>query len=92
MAFNQPQAFHADNLCGDAASIPTGQTGEQLRLTAGYCVGDSLYSHAKVRMPASQAQSPEDPRFRHMIASAMWELVPEKDPFDDDDRCILPNC
>jgi len=91
MAFNTPKSFHIDNLCGTAANIPSEPAGEKLTLSAGYCVGDALYSHAKVSIP--EPPSPNDPRFQHMVASAMWELVPSTDPFDDDDSsCVLPNC
>lgn len=89
MAFNTPRSFHPDRLCGDPAAIPSEPTGERLRLYAGYCVENALYSQARISIPATQ--SPDDPRFHHMIASAMWELVPFRDPFDDN-RCQMLSC
>ncbi len=91
MAFNTPVGFHPNALCRNPDAIPSRPGGgARVQVLAGFCVADKLYSRAKVSAPAMD--SPGDPRFAHMIRSAMWELVPTKDPFDKRDRCRFPPC
>lgn len=82
MLLNPEKSFHVYNLCGNPAEIRSLPMvpGERLRLYAGFCVEDSLYSHAKISIPPVTV--PDTPQFRSMVASAMWELVPSRDPFD----------
>lgn len=93
VAFNAPAAMHARTLCGDAAAVPAaGPAGERLRTDVAFCVESDLYSHVDISIPAVQA--PDDPRFRHMLASAMWRLIPARDPLssDDSDWCVGSGC
>ncbi len=92
MAFNTPTVFPPSGLCGDPAGIPSGKTTDgRLKLFAGFCVGEKLYSRATVSAPAMDA--PTDSRFASMVRTAMWQLVPYSDPFDTDEErssIILP--
>lgn len=90
MAFNTPMNFNASGLCRSPDGIPSGKTTGNLEILSGFCVGDKLYSHAKVSAPS--VDSPTDPRFASMVQTAMWQLVPSQDPFERQDRCRLPNC
>ena len=90
MAFNTPAGFHDEALCRDPNAIPSGPSGQRIQVRAGFCVADRLYS--RVRVSAPVMASPDDPRFAHMIRSAMWELVPTDDPFDKEDVCTFPPC
>ena len=90
MAFNTPTAFQPENLCKAPDTIPSGKDVKDLKLLAGFCVGDTLYSRAKVS--ATSISSPSDPRFKGMVQTAMRELVPVKDPFDQDDSCKWRQC
>ncbi|MBT3358423.1 MAG: hypothetical protein HN403_02205 [Rhodospirillales bacterium] len=89
--FNPARSFSRYDLCDDPAALRSGPTvGERLVALVGYCVGDYLFSDAKISIPA--VATPLDPRFANMISSAMWELVPSRDPFDMDDDCRVPIC
>jgi hypothetical protein len=93
MLLNPERAFHIDNLCNNPSeirSLPM-EPGKRLRLYAGFCVQDSLYSHAKISIPA--VATPDTREFRGMVSSAMWELVPSRDPFDIDSKnCAVTPC
>lgn len=92
VAFNTPKAMHPRTLCENPAAVPsTGQEPGKLHADVAFCVESDLYSNVNVSIPA--VDSPNDPRFRHMIASAMWSLIPARDPMsDDNDECFGPNC
>lgn len=92
VAFNTPKAMHARTLCENPAAIPTaGQEPGKLRADVAFCVESEIYSNVNISMPA--VGSPNDPKFRHMIASAMWSLIPSRDPLsDDNNECFGPGC
>jgi hypothetical protein len=92
VAFNTPKTMHPRMLCGNPAAIPTGaQEAGKLHADVAFCVESDLYSDVNISIPA--VASPNDPRFRHMIASAMWELIPTRDPLSsDNDECFGPSC
>lgn len=84
VALNTPPSMdNGRTLCGDPAAIPTGSTGERLRATVGFCIDSDLYSSVNISTPA--VASPADPAFKHMIASAMWQLIPARDPLSTDE-------
>lgn len=87
--FNPERSFNRYGMCDDPATLRPGPAaGERLEVLVGYCVEDTLYSDARVSIPA--AQTPDDPRFGGMVASAMWQLVPHRDPFDTNDCRVTP--
>lgn len=93
IAFDTPSSM--DNtrvLCGDPSAIPTGNTdGDRLHATVGFCMDEDLYSSVNISMP--DVSSPSDPRFSHMIASAMWQLIPAHDPLSSDEgTCLGAGC
>lgn len=89
VAFNTPRSFDSSGLCGDTAAIPSEPQGKnRLHALVGFCVGPRLYTDTYISIPT--ADSPSDPRFDHMLASAMWELIPSPDPFEADNNCKLP--
>lgn len=91
VAFNIPRSVLPDRICGDTATLPSEPASNgRTRVLAGFCVGKALYSNATVSIPA--VTSPSDPRFSHMLASAMWELVPTHDPFEENDSCRIRPC
>lgn len=92
VAFNTPSTMMASALCGDPDSVPTGyQHAGRLQAEIGFCVASDLYSSVDVSIPA--VASPDDPAFRHMIANAMWALIPARDPLSSDEGyCVGPNC
>lgn len=92
VAFNTPTAMHPRTLCGNPAAIPTtAPVADKLRAEVAFCVESDLYSDVNISIPA--VASPNDPRFRHMIASAMWELIPTRDPLsDNNDNCFGSDC
>jgi len=93
VAFNTAPMMLARTLCGDVAAVPVaGPAGDRLRTDVAFCVESDLYSHVDISIPT--VQTPDDPRFRRMIASAMWALIPARDPLssDDDDFCVGAGC
>lgn len=79
VAFNTPSSMdNVRTLCGDPAAIPTGPSNDRLHATVGFCIDSDLYSSVNISMP--NVASPSDPAFKHMIASAMWQLIPTNDP------------
>ncbi len=92
VAFNTPTAMHPRSLCGNPTAIPTAAAeAGKLRAEVAFCVESDLYSDVDISIPA--VSSPNDPRFRHMIASAMWELIPTRDPLSSsNDDCFGPGC
>jgi len=91
LAFNPPAGLDNDRLCDDPAAVTPGATGERLRAVVGFCVEKALYTVTDISIPA--VESPKDPRFRHMIASAMWDLVPSWDPLSQGENvCIGADC
>lgn len=78
VAFNTPQTMDARDLCGAPADIPTGASGSRLKAEVGFCMDSDLYSSVNISIPT--VKSPTNPEFRHMIASAMWRLIPSYDP------------
>lgn len=87
VAFDPPSTM--DNvrvLCGDPAAIPTSHpSGDRLQATVGFCMDSDLFSSVNISMP--KVASPSDPAFTHMIASAMWQLIPSRDPLSTGDSC-----
>ena len=92
VAFDTPGNMHGRTLCGDPAAIPTtAPESSKTRASVAFCVESDLYSEVKIHIPA--VGSPADPRFRGMIASAMWELIPSRDPLSDNNNmCFGPGC
>lgn len=92
VAFDTPDNMHGRTLCGDPAAIPTNAPeAGKIRAGVAFCVESDLYSEVNIHIPA--VSSPADPRFRRMVASAMWELIPSRDPLsDDNDICFGPGC
>lgn len=92
VAFNTPKAMHPHKLCENPTAVPsTGQEPGKLHADVAFCVESDLYSNVNVSIPA--VDSPNDPRFRNMIASAMWSLIPARDPLSSsNDECFGPGC
>lgn len=92
VAFNTPSMMNATRaLCGDPSAIPTGPSGDRLHATVGFCMDSDLYSSVNISMPT--VPSPSNPAFSHMIASAMWQLIPSRDPLSSDDGiCVGTGC
>lgn len=92
VAFDTPNAMHPRVLCGDPAAVPSRERdGKRIEADVAFCVESDLYSNVDISIP--EAESPADPRFRHMIASAMWALIPSRDPLsDNNDECFGPGC
>lgn len=92
VAFDTPSSMMASALCGNPDSIPTGhRRADRLQAEIGFCVASDLYSSVDISIPA--VASPDDPAFRHMIASAMWNLIPVRDPLSSDEGvCVGGGC
>jgi hypothetical protein len=92
VAFNMPSTVDDTRvLCGPTSAIPTGPSGDRLHASVGFCMDSDLYSSVKISMP--KVQSPADPTFSHMIASAMWQLIPANDPLSHGgDNCSGMTC
>ena len=93
VAFNIPSKVDATRvLCGNPSAIPTGpSSGDRLHATVGFCMDSDLYSSVNISSPT--VQSPSNPAFSHMIASAMWQLIPAYDPLSHSGNdCIGSSC
>ena len=92
IAFGTPPSMEASTLCGNPDAIPTGRRpADRLQAEVGFCGASDLYSSVNISMPA--VASPNDPAFRHMIASAMWQLIPSRDPLSNDEgSCLGSGC
>lgn len=84
VAFDTSPAMDTSVLCGRPEAIPTGHpTAGRLRAEMAFCVGSDLYTSVDIGIPA--VATPDDPAFKHMIASAMWQLIPARDPLSADE-------
>jgi len=92
VAFDLPKTMHVRVLCENAAAIPTsGREAGKLRADFAFCIESDIYSSVSASMPG--VDSIGDPRFRQMIAGAMWSLIPAVDPLSSDQgQCIGPGC
>lgn len=93
VALNTPLAMSDYVLCGNPSAIPTNRKpGDRLHARVAFCVGSDLYSTVHISIPT--VHSPADPRFSHMIASAMWQLLPTLNPQDSESNnlCTGTNC
>ena len=85
--FDPPHTLDTGRLCGDPATLEPQAAGDRLKMLTAFCVGDELLSDVRTILPAPA--SPHDPAFRHVVASAMWRLIPVDDPLTRDGAPIL---
>lgn len=92
VAFDTPAAMEAAILCGRADAIPAGRPAAgRLRAELAFCVGPDIYTSVDTSIPA--VASPDEPAFRHMIADAMWQLIPARDPLSHEEgTCLGTGC
>ncbi|MDP6788613.1 MAG: hypothetical protein QF830_07215 [Rhodospirillales bacterium] len=88
MMFDPPVSLAGDTLCGDVAALPPPRADGRLRLLAAFCAGAYLESEVAASMP--RAATPDAPAFNAMIGAVMRDLLPTRDPGEEDDCNIVP--
>ena len=88
-AFDPSPALHNDDLCGKTPETAARTERHTLHLTALLCEGGQAQSSVVASLP--RPTTADDPALKSLVQSIMWELIPERDPFND--GCTLSsNC
>ena len=88
MMFDPPVALAGGALCGDVATLPASRADGRLRLLTAFCADDYLESEVTSSMP--RVGSPDAPAFGGMIGAVMRDLLPTRDPGEEDNCNIKP--
>jgi hypothetical protein len=81
MLFDGPVAIPDDRLCEDPAALPPPAPRDRIQLVTAFCAGDDMMSWVQAFAP--RGASPDDPVFRSMVRSSMWQLIPPADTQSD---------
>jgi hypothetical protein len=90
--FGAPLSLDAHTLCNRPGDLPAPVFKNRLTVIAAFCSPSQVLSEVTAIGPLPR--SPADPAFRQLVAAVTYDLVPLRDPFDDNDRfrCPLRNC
>lgn len=77
MMFDPPEDMSREQICAPASQLKPQPGGERLGLLSGFCARNDLMSW--VAASISRPSSADDPTFRDMIVTGMFNLIPSRD-------------